>query len=95
MIGFFKKKTVESRFKDWILSLNAYDISEILGLNFGIFESPNGFKLYVVGSKTFQLDNDDWVLNEDFVPKEKYFDYNFKADNFEYPRSATVMTRAL
>jgi hypothetical protein len=39
---------------------------------FGIFESET-YMLYLVGSNSYDSNDDDWACNTDFVPKHKYF----------------------
>ncbi|HEV2800713.1 MAG TPA: hypothetical protein VGW12_09460 [Pyrinomonadaceae bacterium] len=52
----------------------------IAAYNFGIFESESGYIVYLVGSGEYDPEDDDWACNEDYVPREKYF---------ELPRSFT------
>ena len=47
---------------------------EIVALNIGIFESPNGFTIYLTGSTQYDVDNDDWACREDYAPKDRYFE---------------------
>ena len=53
----------------------------IIAFNFGLFESEDGYTIYLIGSKEFDEDDPDWATNIDFEPEEKYFplateDYN-------------------
>ena len=45
----------------------------IIAYNFGIFETENGYTIYLIGSKEFDKDDSDWAANNDFVPKSKYY----------------------
>jgi len=45
----------------------------IAAYNFGIFESESGYVVYLVGSKEYDPEDDDWACNEDYLPREKYF----------------------
>src|SRR5690606_34296565 len=47
----------------------------IEGFNFGLIETTNGFEMYLIGSKTFDKDDEDWATNVDFEPKQKYFQF--------------------
>lgn len=38
---------------------------------FGMFES-DVYTLYLIGSKEYTPDDDDWACNDDFVPQQKY-----------------------
>jgi hypothetical protein len=62
----FIKETI----KDWILRINDEEIlpENIKALNFGIFE-PYGIEL--IGSSTYDEEDDDWACEEDFVPEER------------------------
>ena len=46
----------------------------IVALNIGIFETPNGYTIYLTGSTEYDPDNDDWACREDYSPKERYFE---------------------
>lgn len=47
--------------------------SSIAAYNFGLFESPEGYTIYLIGSKEFDADDSDWATVEDFTPKNKYY----------------------
>lgn len=61
---------IKDTIKDWILRINDEEIlpNNIKALNFGIFE-PYGIEL--IGSSTYDLEDDDWACEEDFVPEER------------------------
>ncbi|KNF09453.1 hypothetical protein CLPU_3c02320 [Gottschalkia purinilytica] len=63
---------------NWISQIsNEEDLDEnIKALNFGIFESENGYTVYLIGSNEYDIDDDEWACNEDFVPKQKYLTFN-------------------
>lgn len=67
--------TIEQRFTEWIENINKKEKvdSSIIGFNFGLFESTEGFEMYLIGSKTFDIHNEDWATNIDFEPNQKYF----------------------
>ena len=46
----------------------------IVALNIGIFETPNGYTIYLTGSTEYDPNNDDWACREDYSPKERYFE---------------------
>lgn len=48
--------------------------SEIVALNFGLYESENGYCIYLVGSEEYDEDDDDWACNEDFEPDDNYLE---------------------
>lgn len=76
--------TIEQRFTEWIQHINQTEKidSSIIGFNFGLFETTEGFEMYLIGSKTFDIEDEDWATNVDFEPKQKYFQFGqeFSAD---------------
>ena len=57
----------------WINKLENYaPPKEIIALNFGLFESNNGFMIYLTGSKVYDISNDDWASVIDYEPEPKY-----------------------
>ena len=42
---------------------------EIIAFNINIYESP--FNIEIVGSNEFNLDDEDWACNEDWVPHKR------------------------
>lgn len=48
--------------------------TDIIAFNFGMFESENGYTVYLIGSKEYDANDDDWACNDDFEPKEKYLE---------------------
>ena len=66
----------QTLFNNWISKIikNESPDSSIIAINFGIFESENGYQLYLAGFKVYDKDNDDWASGlGDFSPKDKYF----------------------
>jgi len=61
---------IKDTIKDWILRINDEEIlpENIKALNFGIFE-PYGIEL--IGSSTYDEEDDDWACEEDFIPEER------------------------
>ena len=66
--------TLEIQFNEWLDRLNKTEKVDktIIAYNFGLFETSEGFTVYLIGSETFDPDDDDWAVNVDFEPKEKY-----------------------
>jgi len=46
--------------------------TDIIAFYFGILETTSGYETYLIGSKEFDEEDDDWACNTDFVPKDKY-----------------------
>ena len=63
-------------FNSWIEGINKADTptEDIIAYWFGLFETANGYTMYLIGSKDFDENDDDWACNNDFEPKSKYFD---------------------
>ena len=47
--------------------------SSIIAYNFGLFETPEGYSIYLIGSKDFDAEDGDWATGSDFEPKDKYY----------------------
>ncbi len=65
----------------------------IIAILIGLFESDNGYTIYLIGSKTFNEDDSDWACNNDFKPKNKYFvvdDDKLNDKNWEVILSLTI-----
>lgn len=75
----FIKETI----KNWILRINDEEVlpENIEALNFGIFE-PYGIEL--IGSSTYDADDDDWACEEDFVPEERVCNELNISDEYEW-----------
>lgn len=69
--------TIEQRFSEWMELINENEEidNSIVGFNFGLFETSDGFEMYLIGSRTFDLENEDWATKVDFEPKQKYFHF--------------------
>lgn len=66
----------EKELSAWIkrIMANSSISTEIIALNFGLFESSeNMYVIYLIGSKKYDSENNDWACTSDFVPKERYF----------------------
>jgi len=44
----------------------------IKAINIGLFEESGGYCAYLVGSNSYDENDDDWACNEDFIPTNKY-----------------------
>ena len=69
--------SLETAFSDWIEQINSSENpnSDIIAFYFGLFEKPNGFSMYLVGSKEYHAEDDDWACNTDFEPENKYLEF--------------------
>jgi hypothetical protein len=64
----------EIEFNDWMTRLNKTEKpgENILAFNFGLFETTDGYTIYLIGAKEFDEEDEDWATEVDFEPKEKY-----------------------
>ena len=67
---------IEKKFQNWIKSINKESVNHsIVGFNFGLFDSDKGYVMYLIGSESFDKDNEDWATEIDFEPSKKYFNF--------------------
>ena len=61
---------------NWIkqLCIEEAPAENIIALNFGVFESLNGFALYLIGACEYDAEDDDWACSVDYEPKRKYLE---------------------
>ena len=64
--------------KEWFEKLNETEKipTNIIAINFGLFESDKNYILYLIGSKTYDESDDDWATEVDYEPKNKYLKLN-------------------
>jgi hypothetical protein len=62
-------------FAMWLRRVNELDPppEDIVAFNFGLFESTDGYVIYVTGAKSFDPEDADWASSNDWSPNEKYF----------------------
>ncbi len=61
---------IEQKITTWLNSIN--ERPEIKAINIGLFEDPDCYNAYLIGSNVYDPTDDDWACNEDFIPKNKY-----------------------
>lgn len=66
--------------KNWLIDIDKTEVlpSDIIALSFNLY-MPYGLEL--VGSKSYDKEDDDWACEEDFKPKQR------KCPDFEVPYS--------
>ncbi|RJG35874.1 hypothetical protein [Motilimonas pumila] len=58
-------------FISWIdMQLNESIPNEIIAFNINIYESP--FNIEIVGSNEFDLEDEGWACNEDWIPENRF-----------------------
>lgn len=76
------KYNLEKKLQGWLEKIASKEqpSSNIKALNFGFFEnSENYYSIYLIGSKEYDANDQDWACNEDFVPVDKYFHVKHKS----------------
>ena len=66
---------LEEKIEYWLDQMNAETSrlpADIVAFNFGLFETENGYGIYLTGSKSYDEQDDDWACNIDFEPENKY-----------------------
>jgi len=68
--------TTKDQILNWIERINKSKKrnENIVAYNFGLFETAEGYTVYLTGSESFDENDDDWAANIDFEPKEKYLE---------------------
>lgn len=67
---------MKEKITNWLQRLNDEEAvpSNIVALNFGLFNSEKGYCIYLIGSEHYDETDDDWACDVDFEPKEKYLE---------------------
>lgn len=67
------KKEIEKRLEEWIKTLAETETvpEEIQGLNFGIYETEDGYCVYLSGAEEYDPEDSDWACDMDYEPEEE------------------------
>ncbi|MEQ9098279.1 MAG: hypothetical protein RIF36_23470 [Imperialibacter sp.] len=67
---------LENLIADWISNnqILATDLQGIEACHFGILETTEGYMIYLIGAKEYDPDDDDWAIEVDFEPTNKYLE---------------------
>ena len=78
-------KLIDTLFSEWIDHLQRTEppFDDVTAFNFGVFESPDGFRLYLSGAKEYDADNEDWACANDYYPNGRYFQTLLAEDKWE------------
>ena len=74
LVPLYCEQFVIESVKSWLFANDQEVPDDIVALHIGIFEGEGCFTLYLIGSKTYDPNDDDWACNEDFIPDEKYYE---------------------
>lgn len=69
-----KEMTVKDKVERWLKDIAAVESlpNDIVAVNIGMFETENGYGVYMCGSKEYDEEVDDWACDADYEPGEKY-----------------------
>lgn len=69
-----KEMTVKDKVERWLKNIAAVESlsDDIVAVNIGMFETENGYGVYMCGSKEYDEEDDDWACDADYEPGEKY-----------------------
>lgn len=94
------KTEFERRFAEWLARVcqEGPPAASVNAFNVGLFETPDGYSAYLIGSERFDPEDSDWACHEAFTPNERYFPMaanQFGFRNWKDVQKATVdATRA-
>lgn len=75
-----RDETFEQQFNHWMTRMNEreHPSPDIVAFNFGLFETIEGFTIYLIGAKKYDPENDDWATEPDFEPdpENEYLEIN-------------------
>ena len=73
---------MEEEIRHWIQQINDETIlpSDIVAFNFGLFESEEGYCIYLTGSKFYDESDDDWACDEVFTTRDQPFVIECESD---------------
>ena len=65
---------MKKQIEDWLLELSHNEVitENIVALNFGIFESENGYCVFLIVSESYEVDDDNWACDVNYGPGDKY-----------------------
>ena len=74
---------MKKQIENWLQKLSQDNIDDngIVALYFGIYETETGFCLYLIGSKEYDANDDDWACSVDFEPRGNYLSIEISCDN--------------
>lgn len=81
---------MKKKIEDWIKQIcyEPFTKENIVALYFGLFETEDGYCLYLVGSSDYDENDDDWACAIEYEPFNKYLvlkgiktDWQFILDN--------------
>jgi predicted transcriptional regulator YdeE len=83
------KKLIHS----WITRIDEIEKipDSIIAFNFGIVETEDGYHVYLIGVSDYDVEDDDWACEEDFIPEEKYLDLGAVSSNWDWEEVQSIV----
>jgi len=71
---------IDELFEEWMeeVEASAGVPENLTAFNFGLFETPDGYCMYLMGAKVYDRDDPDWACEEDFTPEARYLPLPFE-----------------
>lgn len=83
----------QKNFSAWLDRVCADEVppQSIAAFYIGLFETPQGYSAYLIGTGEFDDNDSDWACDESFTPKERYFPFSGdEFNNWEGVLAATI-----
>lgn len=84
---------IQKSIHSWIIRIDESEKipDSIKAFNFGIFETEDGYQIYLVGATDYDLEDDDWACEEDFIPDEKYLNLGKESEKWEWEEVQSIV----
>lgn len=81
----------------WINRIDDKEVipKSVIAFNFGIIETENDYKTYLVGTNNYDTENDDWACEEDFTPKEKYLSLGADSKKWNWQEIQSIVKNGI
>jgi hypothetical protein len=83
---------------NWLNNIQKIDgipPKEVIAFNFGIYESENGYKIYLVGSFEYDENDADWACIELPTKSHRYFDLPKELQSKDWDEILTASAKSL
>ena len=58
--------------------------TEVIALNFGLYETDKGYCIYLVGARGYEENNDSWAEDVEYLPHEFFLEIETQCDWKEF-----------
>lgn len=83
---------------NWLMNIQKVDgipPDDVVAFNFGIYESEDGYKIYLVGSFEYDENDDDWACIEMPTKSHRYLDLPKELQSKEWDEILNTCTTSL